>query len=194
MNNDKISLHTFNGLQIQTGDLLCMTDGSPEILAGEYWRLLGKLIPGAIDHVVIYVGPGGRCIEANGKGVMAFEMPGDTWDSIPLKSERGQLIDSLYGVAYPLKDKGFSRQVEEAIRIGVADYCEFQARARKPYNISFMNSDTEDSFYCSQLAYRAYLGYGIDFNTGLGVPNLPGTEKIVFPQEIWESCLHVRVE
>ena len=53
MNNDKISLHTFNGLQIQTGDLLCMTDGSPEILAGEYWRLLGKLIPGAIDHVAL---------------------------------------------------------------------------------------------------------------------------------------------
>jgi uncharacterized protein YycO len=49
---------------------------------------------------------------------------------------------------------------------------------------------TEDAFYCSQLAYKAYLKEGIDLNTGKGVPHFPGMESIVFPQEIWSGCEH----
>ena len=33
-----------------------------------------------------------------------------------------------------------------------------------------MNSRTEKAFYCSQLAYKAYLKQGINLNTGKGIP------------------------
>ena len=42
MNAGKIHAHTYNGLTVQTGDLLCMQDGASDILAGQFWRLLGS--------------------------------------------------------------------------------------------------------------------------------------------------------
>jgi uncharacterized protein YycO len=75
----------------------------------------------------------------------------------------------------------------------VADYCLAQAAANKPYNLNFFDPDTERAFYCSQLAYKAYIAHGIDLNTGQGVPDIPGTSSIVFPQEIWSGCQHQRV-
>jgi uncharacterized protein YycO len=56
----------------------------------------------------------------------------------------------------------------------------------------FLDSMTEDAFYCSQLAYKAYLREGIDLNTGKGIQNFPGMESIIFPQEIWSGCKHER--
>jgi hypothetical protein len=188
-----IHSYTINGLSIQTGDILCTVDGEEGIVAGEFWRLIGKLVPGAVDHLVIYVGPNGRCVEAAIKGAITFDIPDDTWDSKKLVAQRGPLYDTLYGVAYPLeKRKNLSDDDKCLIRLGVADYCLTQVAAKKQYNLNFFNSDTEDSFYCSQLAYKAYLKYGIDLNTGQGVPNLFGTSSIVFPQEIWEGCFHRR--
>ena len=72
----------------------------------------------------------------------------------------------------------------------MANYCLAQAAANKPYNINFLNPDTEEAFYCSQLPYKAYMAHGINLNTGQGVPNLVGTSSIVFPQEIWSGCGH----
>jgi len=84
-----------------------------------------------------------------------------------------RLIDTLYGVGYPLKDKNFSEDAEAGIRKSVGGYCLDQAEARKPYNINFLNSQTDEALYCSQLAYKDYLPHGIDLNTGKGVPNIP---------------------
>jgi uncharacterized protein YycO len=67
-----------------------------------------------------------------------------------------------------------------------------QAALQKPYNINYLDSQTEDAFYCSQLAYQAYLRHGIDLNTGLSIPNLKGTESIIYPQEMWAGCFHRR--
>ena len=88
--------------------------------------------------------------------------------------------------------RGLSPEEETQIRLKVGRYCLEQAQLRKPYNINFLNTDTDTAFYCSQLAYRAYLPYGINLNTGLGVPNLKGSERIIFPQEIWEGCVQRR--
>jgi hypothetical protein len=187
-----IYTYRMNGLLVQTGDIICTTDGAEGIIPGEFWRLLGKLIPGAVDHIVIYVGPKGRCVEGGAKGVITFEVKGDIWVAKEMRKQRGPLIDTLYGVAYPLIDKGFSEEEEAKIRIGVANYCLAQAAANKPYNLNFLDSQTEDAFYCSQLAYKAYLPYGIDLNTGQGVPNVKGTSSIIFPQEIWSGCVHRR--
>ena len=184
--------YTINGLLVQTGDIICPTDGEEGIIPGQFWRLIGKLVPGAVDHIAIYVGPRGRCVEAGAKGVITFEVEGNVWIAEEMREQRAQLIDTLYGVAYPLRDKGFSEEEETKIRSSVANYCLTQAVANKPYNLNFLNSQTEDAFYCSQLAYKAYLPHGIDLNTGQGVPNIKGTSSIIFPQEIWSGCSHQR--
>lgn len=183
-------IHTFtiNGLPVKTGDLIATTDGGQTLIAGQFWWLVGKLIPGEVDHIVIYVGPGGRCVEAGATGkVIAFTLPGDTWDSGAMMSTRG-FVDQIYGVADPLAGRGLSAERERTTRLDAAAYCLAQAAAAKPYNLNFLNSDTEDAFYCSQLAYKAYLPAGINLNSGIGVPSVPLTESIIFPQEVWEGC------
>jgi hypothetical protein len=183
--------YKINGLSLQTGDLVCTTDGGRPIIAGEFWRLLGKLVPGEVDHIAIYVGPEGRCVESAVVGVYVFEMPGVIWDAEAMHTQR-LFLDQLYGIAYPLHSKDLPPEEETKIREGVAAYCLTQAALQKPYNINYLDSQTEDAFYCSQLAYRAFLRHGIDLNTGLSIPNLKGTDSIIYPQEIWAGCFHRR--
>lgn len=179
-----------NGLEIKTGDLICTADGGDSDIRGQFWRLVGKLIPGEVDHIVVYVGPEGRCVEAGAKGSVIMFDAGNTWYAEKMKEERGGLVDTFYGIAYPLADRGLSNLDSNAIRERVAEYC--LAQVGKPYNINFLNSATEDAFYCSQLAYMAYRKQGIDLNTGIGIPNIPGTKSIIFPQEIWSGCAHIK--
>jgi uncharacterized protein YycO len=185
-----IYTYTIDGLLVKSGDLICTNDGGRAVAAGEFWRLVGKLIPGEVDHIAIYVGPGGRCVEAGPKGVYAYEVEGNTWDGNKMIPQR-LFTDTLYGVAYPLEGRKLSRPAEQAIREDVAVYCLAQAEAKKPYNLNFFDSRTEHAFYCSQLVYVAYLRHGIDLNTERDIPSLPGTSSIVFPQEIWSSIPHV---
>ena len=183
-----IYTYTLEGLPLKTGDIICTTDMVLEIEAGEFWRLLGRLLPGDVDHVAIYVGPEGRCVESGGRGVVTFDLRGDSWIPKKMTKHRGPFLDQLYGVAYPLEGRGLSKDEEERIREGVAKYCLVQAETGKPYNMNFLDSETESAFYCSQLAFKAYIRHGINLNTGQEVPNLPGTGSIVFPQEIWGAC------
>ncbi len=187
-----VSSYTLTGLTIQTGDILCLAfDKDQSAGPGDYWRLLGLLIPGEVDHVAIYLGPQGHCIESAARGVILFDLAGKDWQPKKMYRQRGRFKDSLVGVAYPLHGRGYTQEQEASIRLSVATYC--LAQAAKPYNINFLNPQREDAFYCSQLAYKAYLPHGIDLNTGLGIPNLPGTDKIIFPQEIWRGCHHQEV-
>jgi hypothetical protein len=184
--------HRIQEIPLLSGDVLCTHDGSEESLFGAVWRLLGRLLPGEIDHCVVYVGPGGRCVESGARGVIVFEMPGETWESIPLALERG-LVDELVGVAYPLAQEGLTAEEEARIRQGVVDYCLEMAAENRPYNFDFLNAQTARGFYCSQLVYKAYLQFGVDLNRNLGVPDDPLLGRIVFPEEIWNACLHRRV-
>lgn len=181
--------YEINGLRLQTGDLICTTDGDNDSIKGQFWRLIGKLLPGDVDHIVVYVGPGGRCIEAGAKGmVISYEIIGTTWHAEKMTDQRGPLVDEIYGVAYPTGERGLGEVRIESIRENVANYCLDQIG--KPYNINFLDSSTGAAFYCSQLAYKAYLKQGIDLNTRMGIPNIPGTASIIFPQEIWSGCSH----
>jgi hypothetical protein len=184
--------NSLHGLSFKTGDIICTTDVNLEIEAGEFWRFLGRILPGEVDHVAIYVGPDGRCVEAGARGVVTFDLDGDTWNSRTMIQQRGRIFDQFYGVAYPLAGRGLSTDQEQRIREGVAAYCLLQAQTKKPYNLNFLDADTEMAFYCSQLAYKAYLAHGINLNSGRGVPNLPGTSEIVFTQEVWSACHHRR--
>ncbi len=180
---------TIEGLPLQTGDIICTTDGAEGSVRGAIWRAIGRLVPGDIDHCIVYVGPGFHCVEAGARGVIAYEMPGGVWDALALAATRGQLIDTFYGVAYPLERRGLDTAQQQTIRAGVASFCLEQVALHQPYNPLFFDPHTDDAFYCSQLIYRAYLNYGIDLNSNRDVPTALGTEHIIFPQEIWNACV-----
>jgi len=183
-------IHTYqiNGMALQTGDIVCTMNGKPDILPGEFWRLVGRLVPGDVDHVAIYVGPNGRCVEAGARGVISFNVPNGLWDTERMARQRGHLFDTFYGIASPLDTFGISEEEELHARRTVAKY--LLAQIGKPYNLNFLNTETEESFYCSQLAYKAYQTIGINLNTGLAMEQLPGTNQIVYPQEIWDGFSH----
>ena len=184
--------YQIEGLTLQTGDIICTMNGKPDILPGEFWRLIGRLVPGDVDHVAIYVGPDGKCVEAGARGVIAFDVPHGIWDTERMAPQRGLLLDTLYGVSSPLDGLQISEDEEYALRQIVASYA--LAQVGKPYNLNFLNAETEEAFYCSQLAFKAYQQIGIDLNTGLAMEQLPGTNNIIYPQEIWEGFSHRAVE
>ena len=180
--------YQIEGLIVQTGDIICTMNGKPDILPGEFWLLVGRLVPGDVDHVAIYVGPDGRCVESGSRGVVTFDLCGETWDAECMTRERGLLLDTFYGVSYPLDGLELSEDEEAHMRAKVAQYC--LSQVGKSYNLNFLNAESEDAFYCSQLAYKAYQQVGINLNTGLAMEQLPGTNAIIYPQEIWGGCAH----
>lgn len=183
-----IYTYEIEGLPLQTGDIVCTMNGKPDILPGEFWRLVGRLVPGDVDHVAVYVGPGGRCIESGSRGVITFNVEGPVWCSESMILERGLLCDTFYGVAYPLEGRGYLPEEQAAIREEVAAFC--LAQVGKPYNLNFLDPDSEEAYYCSQLIYKAYLRQGIDLNTGLSIETFPASNRIIYPQEVWSGCVH----
>ncbi len=189
-----VHVYEIAGLPVQTGDILCTTVGDEKLWPGLAWRAFGALVPGPIDHMALYVGPGGRCVESGPAGVVVYDALHRNWSAPPMARERAWLTDTLYGVAYPLAGRGLSAEEETAIRCAVAGYCLAQAAADRPYNFNFLNSRTETSFYCTHLIYRAYLHSGIDLNSSRHFLGLKGPDGLILPQEIWEACEHRRVE
>ena len=183
-----IHSYKINGIPVQTGDIICTMDGKPDVLPGEFWRMVGKLVPGDVDHIVIYLGPEGRCVEAGAMGVYTYAVENGEWEPEKMMRARGGLVDTFYGVVYPLEQLGLAREEEHEMRQHIADYC--LANLGKPYNLNFLDPDTDKAFYCSQLAYKAYLEVGIDLNSGMAMESVPGTNQIVFPQEIWDASPH----
>ncbi len=102
--------------------------------------------------------------------------------------KRGHLFDTFYGVVSPLGALGYSDEEERLMREAIANYV--LAQVGKPYNLNFLNPETEEAFYCSQLAYKAYQTIGINLNTGLAMEQLPGTNQIIYPQEIRDGFSH----
>ena len=183
-----IYTYQIEGIALQTGDIICTRNGKPDILPGEFWRFVGRLVPGDVDHVAMYVGPNGRCIEAGAHGVIKFTVFDQQWNTERMARRRGLLFDTFYGVVSPIDGLGASEEEEHDMRRSVAEYC--LAQVGKPYNLNFLKAETEDAFYCSQLAYKAYQKIGIDLNTGLAMEQLPGTNAIIYPQEIWDGFSH----
>ncbi|HSN76411.1 MAG TPA: hypothetical protein VL334_15150 [Anaerolineae bacterium] len=182
------------GLPVQTGDILCTTVGDESLLSGLVWRAFGAFVPGPIDHMALYVGPDGRCVESGPAGVVVYDASDRTWGAQRMARERAWLTDTLYGVAYPLAGRGLPPEDEANIRSAVAAYCLAQAAADRPYNFNFLNSRTEKSFYCTHLIYQAYLHNGIDLNSQRHFLGLEGPDGLILPQEIWEACEHRQVE
>ena len=185
-----IYTYRINGLFVQTGDIICTTSAQGGNVFSDPFSVFGALVPGAIKHVIVYVGPGGRCVEVGPRGVIAFDLRGETWSPERMVGQRGRLLGALQGIAYPLRGTGQPAEDLATIRSQVAQYCLAQAQAKKPYNPNYFNPRTEAAFYCSQLAYKAYLPHGIDLNTEKGVLDIKAIRSVVFPQEIWSGCAH----
>lgn len=100
--------YEINGVGVRTGDIICTYDGGAALLEGQSWYFVGNLIPGDVDHVVLYLGPGGRCIEAGPKGVNLYEVKNKTWDPLTMRSQRGPVMDTFYGVACPVEGRGLA--------------------------------------------------------------------------------------
>lgn len=183
-----IYTYQIEGIPVQTADIICTMNGKPDILPGEFWRFIGRLVPGDVDHVAIYLGPNGRCIEAGARGVITFDVPNGHWNTERMALQRGLLFDTFYGVVSPIDGLPVSEEEEIEIRSRIAAYC--LAQIGKPYNLNFLKAESEEAFYCSQLAYKAYQQIGIDLNTGLAMEQIPGTNGIIYPQEIWNGFPH----
>jgi hypothetical protein len=183
-----IYTYQIEGIPVQTGDIICTMNGKPDILPGEFWRFVGRLVPGDVDHVAIYTGPAGRCVEAGARGVIKFTVFDGQWNTERMARRRGLLFDTFYGVSSPFDSLELSESEEHWMRQTIAAYALTQVG--KPYNLNFLNAETEEAFYCSQLAYKAYQQVGINLNTGLAMEKLPGTNAIIYPQEIWNGFSH----
>jgi hypothetical protein len=179
-----------HGLSLKTGDLICTANGDETPIAGQFWRFIGLFVPGEVDHIIVYLGPEGRCIEAGPRGVNGFDLPGQTWDALKMVPIRGRILDTFVGVASPIEGMDWKEDEEAEVREAVGVYC--LAQMGKPYNMNYFNPHTEEAFYCSQLAYLAYLPHRINLNTELGVPDLSPTRSIIYPQEIWSGFPHMR--
>jgi hypothetical protein len=185
----------FNGLPVKTGDILCTCNGTNQGWVGLFWKLIGYLVPGPIDHVILYVGPDGRCVEAGGRGVIDFVMPDHKWDAVGVMEER-LLVDTLVGISYPLQELRLSLTEEEHIRQSVADFC--LDHVGKPYNTNFLNLVTNEAFYCSQLIYLAYRQAGINLGirpirTFSESSDLNDTPVFVLPTQLRYNFLRQKV-
>jgi hypothetical protein len=127
-------------------------------------------------------------VEAGARGVIKFTAFNGQWNTEKMSRRRGLLFDTFYGVVSPLDGLELAEEEEHTMRAQVAAYC--LAQVGKPYNLNFLNAETEESFYCSQLAYKAYQQVSINLNTGLAMEQLPGTNAIIYPQEIWNGFSH----
>jgi hypothetical protein len=182
-----IYTHEFEGVRARSGDILFTRDGTPGSLFGGLWGLLGRILPGDLDHVALYVGPGVRFIESAAKGVVVCEMPGPGWNAAACAGER-LLLDELVGIADPLASRGLPPEDQNRIRESVVAYCLEQVAERKPYNVNFFDPGTDGAFYCSQLVYKAYLPQGINLHGRSEADELPFAQGIVFPEDIWNAC------
>lgn len=177
---------TIDGLTVRTGDIICTANGSEESFVGAFWRAVGVAVPGDVDHVLLYVGPAGRCVEAGPQGVIAYDVPDQHWDAERMHTQRG-FVDTLYGVVSPVDDLDVPEVERQTIRSAVAHFCLDQAAANKPYNPNFLDTETTEAFYCSQLLYHAYRPHNINLNTRAKIAEVLDSELIVFPQEIWDG-------
>jgi uncharacterized protein YycO len=180
--------HSFHGVIAQTGDILFTRDGMPGSLFGEIWRLLGQILPGDLDHVALYLGPGVRFIESAANGVEVCEFASDEWNALPYAQQR-LLVDELVAIADPLAGRGLTPEEETRMRQAVVAYCLTQVARSKPYNLNVFNPETDGAFYCSQLIYKAYQMQGIDLHEHVGAEAESILAPIVLPKDIWNACL-----
>ena len=176
---------TLEGLTVRTGDIIGTVDGNAS-LYGLLFKIIGEIVPGRPDHIAIYLGPDGICVEAAPRGVNLFRFFGGRWDTKRMQGQR-DVVDSLYGVGSLLQGRFPNPKQEEDARETVRSFVLDQIGKR--YNMNFLDVDSEEDFYCSQLAYAAYKRVGLDMNVAAAGSLHPKfLNRIVTPEEVWNAC------
>lgn len=175
---------TINGRKVKSGDVISTRDGMNSIYSVGY-TVLGKLIPGDVDHTVLYVGPEGLCVEAGIYGVISFNAAHE-WSAMAMFEGRG-LLDTFHSASSVVGKLGLPVTEEDAVRSFVRAYA--LGCVGKPYNINFLDPDNERAIYCSQLVYLAYKKAGINLNVGKTGQQGKWFDKVIFPQEILDNSL-----
>lgn len=173
---------SINGRQLKTGNIISTKDGTNSIYSLGF-RVLGALIPGEVDHSVLYMGPGGLCVEVGMYGVISFQIA-EQWDSKEILAERG-LLDTFVAASSVLAGRVLTSEVEYTARSFVRAYA--LGRVGKPYNLDLLHPDNERALYCSQLVYLAYKKVGIDLNVGTSGIAGKWCDTIILPQEILDN-------
>jgi hypothetical protein len=165
------------GRFLKTGDIIFTEGGSNSIFSMGY-SAHDVVTVEDVDHCIIYIGPGGLCVESGNRGVIKFEADQE-WRSEQMFIERG-LLDNFRTAASVFPSRSLSFLSEHDARLLVRAYV--LGTIGKPYNYSFINPNTESAFYCSQLVYHAYRHAAID----LGLEDRWGTP--VLPQKVLNHC------
>ncbi len=172
---------TLEGKTIRSGDIIATVDGGAS-LYGFLFKLIGIIVPGRPDHVAVYLGPDGMCVEAGPRGVNQFRFFDAHWDTEKMLGQRS-IVDSLYGLRSLIEGRVTDVGSEKAIRSEIHRYVLEQVG--KPYNIFFCDPYREDSFYCSQLVFSAYRKVGIAIQFGIIHPAFH--VNIVTPEDVWKA-------
>jgi hypothetical protein len=176
---------SLEGRPVRSGDIIATVDGGEGSFSGALFKLLGVMIPGKPDHIVLYLGPDGICIEAGPKDVNLFRFFDGKWDAHRMERQRG-IVDKLYGVGSLVPKTAAGTFAEDAARRTVRAF--LLEQAGKPYNWDFLDPDQEEAYYCSQLAYAAYWCVGVNLNVSAeGSLHPKFLNRIVTPGEVWNS-------
>jgi len=170
------------GHSLRTGDLIATVDGGGTFY-GALFGLIGMLIPGKPDHIVLYLGPDGLCVEAGPRGVNLFRFFNERWDSDRMQGQRG-IVDAIYGFGNLARARIPDPAHEFAARQVIRNYVLEQVG--KPFNWDFNDPDNEEAFYCSQLAYAAFKRAWIQVNVAIGAKVHPSLlHRLVTPEAVW---------
>jgi hypothetical protein len=172
---------TLEGKTIRTGDIVGTVDGGAS-LYGFLFKIIGDTIPGRPDHVAVYLGPDGICVEAGPRGVNLFRFFDARWDTERMLGQRG-IVDSLYGLGDLVEGRVPDTVSEKIIRSKIRHYV--LEHIGKPYNLMFRDPDGEKSFYCSQLVYSVYRKVGIVIPFGSLHPTFH--DPIITPEDVWNA-------
>lgn len=187
---EALALPVKQGLQDtdQKPGMMLVTPGDvPFLSETDQTELTGAGGGRTVGHAVIIAEDPNYVIEAVGNG------KGSTNEVI--KSHiNGFLKNSVFYVIWAC---GSGSRADDDAGLAAARYAEHQVG--KPYNWNFLNRNTVDSFYCSQLCWRSWLeqGYKIDYDE-VGPQFLHIPKTWVSPNDLiaghWSSCPLYRVE
>jgi len=184
-----IHRYRIQGVPVLTGDILCTRDGDSKGLIGAFWKALGSVVPGEIDHCALYLGPGTRFIEADARGVSVLSMPGQRWDAEALFHRR-LFVDTFVGVAYPLHGLRIPQRQQGRVRLSIANYCLAQHAAGKAFNFNLLDATNPRRTYCSQLIIEAYRSQGIHLDGRRETRRTSILRHAVLPDALWRGSPH----
>lgn len=149
-----------NPCDLQRGDVI-LSHG-----LGSAYSLHEALYNGYWTHAGIYLGDG---VVTESRGRTNWNCWG-TWDC--LLPNPGVQTHRLTGESsfWDADDWAILRVAATAAQRAAASFYAAN-QTGKDYNWNYLNKDTEDSFYCSQLVWRAYQGQGIDLDSNLSALN-----------------------